>query len=385
LRVEGGAIMAKGKITSRSVNAFKGEAGKDLYLWDTEVKGFGLRVQPSGRRSYIYKFRTPDGRRRNRKIGAPETLSAEAARKIVQSMVANVALGKTIVEDRPKKKAITMRKLCDMYLEDYARLHKKPRSVEDDSRYIEKEIKPLLGAKNLCEIRSKDIVRIHSSMSAKPVKANRLLALLSKMFNLAEEWELREANTNPTQHIRKYKETPRERYLTQDEIVSLEQTLSKAEKEHLVSHSVIHAIRVLLMTGARLQEVLTMKWEYVDIENGKINLPDSKSGKKTIWLSDKARDYIDAIPHKRGNPYIFVGQRSGSPLVNLQKPWRKLRALAGIDDVRIHDLRHTYASLAVSQNLSLPIVGKLLGHKSIKSTERYAHLYDDVMRDAANF
>ena len=128
--------MAKGKITSRSVNAFKGEAGKDLYLWDTEVKGFGLRVQPSGRRSYIYKFRTPDGRRRNRKIGAPETLSAEAARKIVQSMVANVALGKTIVEDRPKKKAITMRKLCDMYLEDYARLHKKPRSVEDDLSLI---------------------------------------------------------------------------------------------------------------------------------------------------------------------------------------------------------------------------------------------------------
>jgi len=283
--------MAKGKITSRSVNAFKGKTGKDVYLWDTEVKGFGLRVQPSGRRSYIYKFRTPDGRRRNRKIGAPETLTAEAARKTVQAMVSDVALGKTIVEDRPKKKAITMRKLCDMYLEDYARLHKKPRSV----------------------------------------------------------------------------------------------ALSKAQKEHLVSHSVIHAIRVLLMTGARLQEVLTMKWEYVDIENSKINLPDSKSGKKTIWLSDKARDYIDTIPHKRGNPYIFVGQRSGSPLVNLQKPWRKLRALAGIEDVRIHDLRHTYASLAVSQNLSLPIVGRLLGHKSAKSTERYAHLYDDVMKDAANF
>jgi len=115
--------MAKGKITSRSVNAFKGEAGKDVYLWDTEVRGFGLRVQPSGRRSYIYKFRTPDGRRRNRKIGAPETLTAEAARKTVQAMVSDVALGKTIVEDHPKKKAISMRKLCDMYLEDYARLH----------------------------------------------------------------------------------------------------------------------------------------------------------------------------------------------------------------------------------------------------------------------
>jgi len=356
-----------------------------MCLWDTEVKGFGLRVQPSGRRSYIYKFRTPDGRRRNRKIGDPETLTAEAARRIVLGMVSDAALGKMVIDDKPKQKSITMRKMCDLYLEDYARLHKKPKSVEDDTRYIDKDIKPRLGSKSLSEIRSKDIVKIHSSLADTPIKANRLLALLSKMFNLAEEWEYRDANTNPTQHLRKYKETPRERFLTQEEMVALEKTLADAERKNEVSPSVIHALRVLLMTGARLQEVLTMKWEYVDFESSKINLPDSKSGKKTIWLSDKARDYIDAIPHKRGNPFVFPGQRTGSQLVNLQKPWRKLRTTAGIEDVRIHDLRHTYASLAVSQNLSLPIVGKLLGHKSTKSTERYAHLYDEVMKNAANF
>ncbi len=377
--------MAKGKISSRTVSAFKGTAGKDMCLWDTEVKGFGLRVQPSGRRSYIYKFRTPDGRRRNRKIGDPESLTAEAARRIVLGMVSDAALGKMVIDDKPKQKSITMRKMCDLYLEDYARLHKKPKSIEDDTRYIEKDIKPRLGSKSLSEIRSKDVVKIHSSLADTPIKANRLLALLSKIFNLAEEWEYRDANTNPTQHIRKYKETPRERFLTQDEMVALEKVLADAERNNEVSPSVVHALRVLLMTGARLQEVLTMKWEYVDFEEGKINLPDSKSGKKTIWLSDKARDYIDAIPHKRGNPFVFPGQRTGSRLVNLQKPWRKLRAIAEIEDVRIHDLRHTYASLAVSQNLSLPIVGKLLGHKSTKSTERYAHLYDEVMKEAANF
>jgi len=377
--------MAKGKISSRTVSAFKGTAGKDMCLWDTEVKGFGLRVQPSGRRSYIYKFRTPDGRRRNRKIGEPESLTAEAARRIVLGMVSDAALGKVVIDDKPKQKSITMRKMCDLYLEDYARLHKKPKSVEDDTRYINKDIKPRLGSKSLSEIRSKDIVKIHSSLADTPIKANRLLALLSKIFNLSEEWEYRDSNTNPTQHIRKYKETPRERFLTQDEIIVLEKVLADAEQKNEVSPSVIHALRVLLMTGARLQEVLTMKWEYVDFEEGKINLPDSKSGKKTIWLSDKARDYIDGIPHKRGNPFVFPGQRTGSRLVNLQKPWRKLRAIAEIEDVRIHDLRHTYASLAVSQNLSLPIVGKLLGHKSTKSTERYAHLYDEVMKEAANF
>ena len=377
--------MAKGKISSRTVSAFKGTSGKDMCLWDTEVKGFGLRVQPSGRRSYIYKFRTPDGRRRNRKIGEPESLTAEAARRIVLGMVSDAALGKVVIVDKPKQKSITLRKMCDLYLEDYACLHKKPKSVEDDTRYINKDIKPRLGSKPLSEIRSKDIVKIHSSLAGTPIKANRLLALLSKIFNLSEEWEYRVANTNPTQHIRKYKETPRERFLTQDEIVTLEKVLADAERNNAVSPSVIHALRVLLMTGARLQEVLTMKWEYVDFEEGKINLPDSKSGKKTIWLSDKARDYIDAIPHKQGNAFVFPGQRTGSRLINLQKPWRKLRAIAEIEDVRIHDLRHTYASLAVSQNLSLPIVGKLLGHKSAKSTERYAHLYDEVMKDAANF
>ena len=377
--------MAKGKISSRTVNAFKGEAGKDMYLWDTEVKGFGLRVQPSGRRSFIYKFRTPDGRRRNRKIGDPKTLTAEAARQAVKSMEHDKAIGKVVISDKPKQKSITMRKMCDLYLADYARLHKKPKSVEDDTRYIEKDIKPRLGSKSLSEIGSKDIVKIHSSLADKPIKANRLLALLSKIFNLAEEWEYRDANSNPTQHIRKYKETPRERFLTQSEMIALEKTLSDAERDKQVSVSVIHALRVLLMTGARLQEVLTMKWEYVDLDEGKIKLPDSKSGKKTIWLSDKARDYFEVMPRKRGNPFVFPGQRTSSHLVNLQKPWRKLRETAGIEDVRIHDLRHTYASLAVSKNLSLPIVGKLLGHKSSKSTERYAHLYDEVMKNAANF
>lgn len=242
--------MASGKISSRTVNAFKGEAGKDIYLWDTEVKGFGLRVQPSGRRSFIYKFRTPDGRRRNRKIGDPKTLTAEAARRAVKSMVHDRAIGKVVIGDKPKQKSITLRKMCDLYLADYARLHKKPKSVEDDTRYIEKEIKPRLGSKFLSEIGSKDIVKIHSSLADTPIKANRLLALLSKMFNLAEEWEYRGANTNPTQHIRKYKETPRERFLTQGEMAALEKTLADAERNNEVSLSVIHALRVLLMTGA---------------------------------------------------------------------------------------------------------------------------------------
>ena len=157
-----------------------------------------------------------------------------------------------------------------------------------------------------------------------------------------------------------------------------------AEVNEWTSQPVIDAIRVLQMTGARLREVLNMRWDYVDLQAGQIHLPDSKTGRKTIFLSNKAKRYIGDIKHKPENPYVFPGQREGSQLINIQKPWRLIRERAGLGGVRIHDLRHTYASLAVAQNLSLPIVGKLLGHKSSKSTERYAHLYTDVMTNAAN-
>lgn len=375
--------MATGKITSRSVARFKGKPGKESCLWDTEVKGFGLRVQPSGRRSYIYKFRTPDGRRRNRKLGDEAALTAQAARRAVKVWVVNRAEGKPILNAKPIVQSITLRKLCDLYIEDYAKLHKKPKSVEEDTRYIERDIKPVLGAKALSDVSSKDIVKLKGSFSDTPVKANRVLALLSKMFNLAEEWEYREAGTNPTRHIRKFKEEPRQRFLKPDEIKRLEEVMHDAEVNEWTSQPVIDAIRVLQMTGARLREVLNIQWDYLDLTNGQIHLPDSKTGRKTLFLSNKAKRYIGDIKPKPNNPYVFPGQRQGSQLINIQKPWRLIRERAELSDVRLHDLRHTYASLAVAQNLSLPIVGKLLGHKSAKSTERYAHLYTDVMTAAA--
>ena len=236
-----------------------------------------MRVSKSGKRTYICKFRTPDGRRRDRKLGDASALIEEAARKAVT-------------------------------------------------------------------VRVYDIVKPKNSFAKTPVKANRVLALLLKMFNLAEEWEYREPNVNPTRHISKYKEEPK----------------------------------------ARLREVLNMRWDYVDLQAGQIHLPDSKTGRKISFVSNKAKRYISDIRRKPDNPYVFPGQREGSQLINIQKPWRLIRERAKLDGVRIHDLRHIYASLAVAQNLSLPIVGKLLGHKSSKSTERYAHLYTDVMANAAN-
>ena len=203
------------------------------------------------------------------------------------------------------------------------------------------------------------------------------------MINLAQEWEMLPDGKNPCRHIRKYKEVAKERYLSKEEIVRLNEALDECEINWPVSQSVIDAIRLLMMTGCWLGELLKLEWSFVDLENARLNLPDSKTGKKTVWLGDNVVNYLRGIIPKDNNPYVVTGQRRGSHLVNIQKPWRFVRKIADLDDVRLHDLRHTHASLAVSQNLSLPIVGALLGHKSAKSTERYAHLYSDVIAEAA--
>ncbi len=376
--------MSDVKISVRSVAAFTGNDDKDSWLWDSTIKGFGIKVSKAGRKTFVYKFRSEDGRQRKRKIGDVGSMTPEQARKEAQRLSASLAFGKDIVKTKPTETDMMLvSAFCDMYLSDYARLHKKPKSVEDDERMIRLVVKPKLGWLLLKDVQRRDVAALHRNYHATPYKANRLVGLLSKMFNLAEEWDYRQDGSNPCRHIHKYKEIPRERFLSEDEIRHLSKIIDKAEYERFVSQSVINAIRLLMMTGCRLSEITTLKWEYIDFQKSCIKLPDSKSGKKTVWLGKNALEYIEGIERKPNNPYVITGQRKGSYLINIQKPWRALRGLAGLDDVRIHDLRHTFASLAVSQNLSLTIVGALLGHKSSKSTERYAHLYTDVMEQAA--
>ena len=158
--------------------------------------------------------------------------------------------------------------------------------------------------------------------------------------------------------------------------------LSDAEKTGGENPFVIAAIRLLLFTGARLGEILTLRWEYVDLDRELINLPDSKTGRKLIYLNSLAMDVLTDLPRVEGNPFVIVGNKAGAHLVNIRKPWYRSREAAGIDDVRIHDLRHSFASIAVSGGLTLPLIGKLLGHRKSATTERYAHLADDPIRAA---
>jgi integrase len=225
-----------------------------------------------------------------------------------------------------------------------------------------------------------DVVQFHHELRERPYQANRALGVFSKMMNLAEEWGLRADGSNPCRHLKKYREEKRRRYLTKDELRRLGAALADAERNKTESPFAVAAIGLLILTGARLTEIVTLRWEYVDLPNSVLRLPDSKTGAKEIYLNAAAIKLLRGMPRMAGNPHVIAGKRDGVHLINLQKPWRRLRAAANLDDVRIHDLRHSFASAGKS----LPVIGKLLGHSQPATTARYAHLAADPIRAASN-
>lgn len=224
-----------------------------------------------------------------------------------------------------------------------------------------------------------DIAKLHHGLRTTPYQANRVVAVLSKMFALGEVWGWRLDGSNPCRGIEKYKEAKRERMLSADELSRLGDALAAWPGTPYVPA----AVRLLVLTGARLNEVLAMRREWVDFERAEVRLPDSKTGAKTIHLPAAAVTVLATLPQVEGNPFVIVGERAGQHLVNLQKPWRSIRAKAGLTGLRLHDLRHAFASVAASSGLGLLIIGKLLGHSQPATTHRYAHLASDPVKTAA--
>jgi len=249
-------------------------------------------------------------------------------------------------------------------------------------RLFRRYVAPRMGGKALADITRDDIAALHRKMRKTPRMANLCLAVLSKFMNWAEAKGLRPQFSNPVRGIRKYPENHRERFLTAEELQRLGEALDEELREHGDIYAVA-AIRLLILTGARLGEITSLRWEYVDLDRGLLLLPDSKTGKKAIVLNAAARQVLEELPRLHGNPHVICGHKEGCHLVNLQKPWRRIRKRAGIEDVRIHDLRHTFASLAARQGGSLPRIGALLGHSQMQTTQRYAHLIVDDVRQLA--
>lgn len=369
------------KLTKRLVESASSES-KDVLLWDSELKGFACKITPTGRRSYFLYYRTKDGRQRKPKIGDHGTITCEQARIIAQQWLGEVTHGKDPSAERQALRINpTLTDLAKRYMADYVP-RKKAASQKEDLRLWEQHILPTLGSLKVSSITRDDILKLQHSLQHLPITANRVLSLLSKSLNLAELWGNRPDHSNPCRHVKKYPEQKRERFLSQQEILCLMGVLEKEEVQGTELPCVIYAIRLLLLTGCRLNEILTLRWQEVDFEKKCLNLSDSKTGKKIVYLSPISLQVFQALPRTEGNEYVIWGKKKESHLINLQKPWRRIRKKAGLEDVRLHDLRHTFASVAAANGLSLPIIGALLGHKQTQTTARYAHLIGQPLLDA---
>jgi integrase len=355
-------------------------------LWDDDVRGLGLRVFPSGKKSFVLLYRAGT-RQRQMTLGPYGVLTLKQARAKARQTLAAVSLdGRDPLAERQvaSAKASTVEELSRRYLTEHAEVKKKPASAKTDAQMLRDYVLPKLGHLGVAEVCRQDVAGLHHSLRKKPYVANRVLALVSKMLNLAEKWGLRPDGSNPCRHVEKFKEKPRERYMSSKELERLTKALRDAERDCSESTHALAALRLLLLTGCRLREILHLRWEFVDLEEGLLLLPDSKTGAKTVFLSAPAQEVLANIPRTRGNPWVIEGRKEKSHLSDLKGPWRRICRRAELDDLRLHDLRHSFAAIAAGLGLSLPMIGKLLGHTQPRTTARYAHLAADPMHEAAN-
>jgi len=369
------------RLSKRVVDSAKVEA-KDYFVWDDEIKGFGLRVFKSGVKSYLIQYRS-DGRTRRLTVGGHGTITADEARKEAKRLLSDVAFGGNPSEEkRMFRDAPLVSDVCERFIEEHVKVHLKPSTQRTYKISVEKEIKPKLGKHKVEALTRADVAKFMHGFRETPIQANRTFAALSKMMNLCEQWGLRPDGSNPCRHVKKYKENKRERYLSNEEMERLGNVLSECERDGIETPYVVTFFKLLLLTGARLGEIQTLKWDYV--KEGCFMLPDSKTGAKKVYFGPEVQGLLDGLTRVPNNPYVIVGPVTGEHMNDMQKPWRRIRKRAGLDDVRIHDLRHTFASFMVTAGHSLPMIGKLLGHSQPQTTARYAHLADATMHEVAD-
>lgn len=376
---------------------------KDQFLWDSEVVGFGVRIRQGGHRGYILQYRFA-GRARRYQIGAHGSpWTVETARDRAKILRGQIAGGEDPQEAKAAaRKDLTVAQLCDLYLAEGLATRKET-SVASARSDIENHIKPLLGTKRANLVTRQDVDQLLAAVAAGKTRrtaktakkrglsrvrggrgaANSAVVTLSAAMGFAVARGVR--RDNPAFRVRRFPEKKLERFLSPAEIARLGEALAAAEAIGVESPSAIAAIRLLVLTGCRKSEVLTLKPGFVDRHHRCLRLPDSKTGHKIVHIGQPALKVIDGVcPQGSNNEYVLPGEWGEGHFVNLQRPWERIRAAAGLDDVRIHDLRHAFASLGAASGDSLLVIGALLGHRSAKTTHRYAHLAEHPVKDAAD-
>ncbi|MEQ8652023.1 MAG: tyrosine-type recombinase/integrase [Kiloniellales bacterium] len=374
--------MAVQRLSKAVVEKLKA-GSNDLLVWDETLPGFGVRVKQSGVRSYVVQYRNSQtGRSRRATIGKHgPLLTFDQAKRQARALLADAMRGDGVAETRrAARTAPTVRDLCQDYIERHAKPNKRPKSVKDDQSMIDRIVLPALGDKRVGEVTRREIEDLHLRSKDRPYRANRVLALLSKMFNLAVQWEWR--GDNPVKGLKRYSEEKRERWLSDTEL----HRLWEAVEAH-PNRRAANAVKLQVLTGARLGEVLQARRDAFDLDRGVWTKPSHQTKQKRtehVPLSAQALGLVAAIDQSlpEGEVWLFPGKKAGRPLRDIKRFWASILGQTGIKDYRRHDNRHTYASHLVSDGLSLEVVGRLLGHTSPLTTKRYAHLADDPLRKA---
>jgi len=364
-------------------------ADKDYFVWDSEVKGFSCRVWPSGKKTYMFVYRSPLNQKKVFfKIGVHGNITVDEARIEAKKLSSAVASGHDPREQKQEKiieqkQSMLFGYFFSIFKEKYMTTDYKDQGRNNMS-LANVHVLPRFAENKLDEITARDIKQFLESLSHITTTANRCFALLSIMFKKAEEWEYLPPKSNPCTGVKKYKENKKQRFLDRSELLKLEESLNQQEREQKGSYYTVNALRLALYIGCRKSNILKLEWENVHLKEHYVFLPDTKIGEGACPLNKKAYDLLVSLKRQEGNPYVFPGKVPGKPLAEIKTAWRQILKRAGIKDFRFHDLRHSFASLSLSQGVDLYTVSKLLGHKNIATTTRYAHLELEKLKDASN-
>jgi integrase len=402
--------MAGQRITKRVVDSLKAKPS-EYAVWDAQLPGFGVRVRPTGAMSYIVIYRAGSGRgapQRRFTIAAVGKIAPEKARKQAQAILGAVAHGKDPAgEKTDQRETPIVAELAHRFMTEHVEPKLKPGTANLYRDILNRVVKPELGTVKADKLTRAAVAKLHGKLRATPVHGNRMLTVLASMYGFARSGNIVPEGTDPVRKICKYPEERRERFLTGEELERLGAAIRQAETagipweveedtpkaKHLVKEKnrftrigahPAAALRLLLFTGARLREILHLKWEQVDLERGLLFLADSKTGRKTLVLNAPAMAVLSSVPHV--GSFVIASDTAGTshekPRADLKRPWQTIAKRAGLEGVRLHDLRHTYASFGAGGGWGLPIIGKLLGHTQASTTQRYAHLDNDPLRRA---
>ena len=368
------------QLTKRTVDALA-VAAKDTLFWDRDLAGFGVRVHAAGRKCYVVQSRGPAGLKRVT-LGCHGVLATEEARKQAAVVIDRLKRGEAPTP-APLAPALTVAALAERFLRVHVKTHCKPNTARTYQGHLDCHILPVLGAMALGSVGRAEVAALHHRLRDTPATANAVVRTLSTLLHLAEAWELVPPGRNPCRAVRRYKQHARERFLTVEEYRRLGRVLSEAARDGAVWPPAIAALRLLVLTRCRHAEITALRWDDVDHTAGELRLRDAKTGPRRVPLTAPVAAVLAGIRRAPDNRWVIAGPKPGTRFTSLRHHWYVIRKWAGLDDVRIHDLRHSYASRALALGEGLPTIGTLLGHRKIATTARYAHLMRDAEKGAA--